>query len=171
MKYIYKIFLVFLLVTGVNSCDENENFAILPAQESFKILTPSSGSVIVLNDANLLNTALFISWKTTSSIEGATFTIEAAETGTDFGSPVVMATTSESNFSMTVGELNTFLLDVMGLKHEEAASVDIRVVANGEVTETISLVFTPYKVEFTEFYLGWFFNRMGSGNISTNDKT
>jgi hypothetical protein len=160
MKYIYKIFLLFLVVTGVTSCDENENFAILPAQESFKILTPSSGSVIVLDDTNLLNTALFISWQSTSGIEGATFTIEAAETGTDFGSPVVIGTTTGNNFSMTVGELNTFLLDVMGLKHEEAASVDIRVVANGEVTETISVVFTPYKVEFTEFYLvgsmtGW----------------
>ena len=160
MKYIYKIFLLFLVVTGVTSCDENENFAILPAQESFKILTPSSGSVIVLDDTNLLNTALFISWQSTSSIEGATFTIEAAETGTDFGSPVVIGTTTGNNFSMTVDELNTFLLDVMGLKHEEAASVDIRVVANGEVTETISVVFTPYKVEFTEFYLvgsmtGW----------------
>ena len=160
MKYIYKIFLLFLVVTGVTSCDENENFAILPAQESFKILTPSSGSVIVLDDTNLLNTALFISWQSTSSIEGASFTIEAAETGTDFANPVVIGTTTGNNFSMTVGELNTFLLDVMGLKHEEAASVDIRVLANGEVTETISIVFTPYKVEFTEFYLvgsltGW----------------
>lgn len=160
MKYIYKIFLLFLLVTGVNSCDENENFAILPAQESFKILTPSSGSVIVLDDTNLLNNALFISWQSTSNNEGATFTIEAAETGTDFGSPVVIGTTTGNNFSMTVEELNTFLLDVMGLKHEEAASVDVRISANGEVTETISVVFTPYKVEFTEFYLvgsltGW----------------
>ncbi len=153
MKNIYKIFFLFLIVFGItSSCDKNENFEILPAKESFKITTPSSGSVIVLDDTNLSNKALFISWKSTTATAG-TYSIEVAETGTDFANPVVLGTTESVNFSMTVDELNTFLLDIMELKAEKATSLDIRVSANGEVSQIISVVLTPYKVEYEEFYL------------------
>ena len=86
MKYLNKIIVLLVFTFAFISCDENENFGILPAQESFQIVTPSSGTVIVLNDTNLDNNALFISWKTLSGTTG-TFDIEVAETGTDFEAP------------------------------------------------------------------------------------
>ena len=61
MKYLNKIIVLLVFTFAFISCDENENFEILPAQESFQIVTPSNGSVIVLNDTNLNNNALFIS--------------------------------------------------------------------------------------------------------------
>lgn len=152
MKYLNKIIVLLVFTLALVSCDENENFEILPAQESFQIVTPSSGTVMVLNDTNLDNNALFISWKTMSGTVGP-YNIEAAETGNEFETPYLLGTTEELNFSMSVGEVNDFLLDVMGLDPEEAVSLEVRVVATAEMTAPISIVLTPYKVEYTEFNL------------------
>ncbi len=152
MKYLNKIMVLLVFTFAFISCDENENFEILPAQESFQIVTPSTGTVIVLNDTNLDNVALFISWETMANASGI-FEIEVAKTGSDFEVPYVLGTTETKDFSMTVGELNDFLLDVMELNPEEANSLDVRVLNNGEVTQTISVVLTPYKVEYTDLYV------------------
>lgn len=159
MKYLNKIIVLLVFSIAFISCDENENFEILPAQESFQIVTPSSGSVIVLNDTNLNNNALFISWEALSTASG-TFNVEAAKTGTDFATSYLMGTTEAKNFGLTVDELNDFLLDIMGLDPEVASSIDIRISSNDEVSEAISVILTPYEVEYTEFYLvgsltGW----------------
>jgi len=159
MKYLNKIIVLLVFSIAFISCNENENFEILPAQESFQIVTPSNGSVIVLSDANLNNNALFISWKSLSTATG-TFNIEAAKTGTDFATSYLMGTTEAQNFGLTVDELNDFLLDVMELNPEEAASIDIRISSNEEVSQIVSVILTPYEVEYTEFYLvgsltGW----------------
>jgi len=152
MKYLNKIIVLLVFTIAFISCDENENFGILPAQESFQIVTPSSGTVIVLNDTNLDNIALFISWETMADATGI-FDIEVAETGTDFEVPYLLGSTDAKNFSMTVGEINDFLLDVMGLDPEKAISLDVRILNNGEITQTISVVLTPYKVEYTELFV------------------
>jgi len=152
MKYLNKIIVLLVFTFAFISCDENENFGILPAQESFQIVTPSSGTVIVLNDTNLDNIALFISWETMADATGI-FDIEVAETGTDFEVPYLLGSTDAKNFSMTVGEINDFLLDVMGLDPEKAISLDVRILNNGEITQTISVVLTPYKVEYTELFV------------------
>lgn len=159
MKYLNKIMVLLVFSLALISCDENENFEILPAQESFQIVTPSSGTVIVLNDTNVDNPALFISWETMDNTNGV-YDVEVAETGTDFATPYLLGTTEAKSFSMMVGELNDFLLDVMGLDPETATSLDVRVSSNGEMTEVVSVVLTPYKVEYTDLFLvgsltGW----------------
>jgi len=152
MKYLNKIIVLLVFTFAFIACDENENFEILPAQESFQIVTPSSGTVIVLNDVNLDNNALFISWETLSNTTG-TFDVVIAETGTDFEIPYILGTTEAKNFSMSVGEINDFLLDVMEVTVEEAISLDIRVSNSDEMTQTISVVLTPFKVEYTELFV------------------
>jgi len=152
MKYLNKILVLLVFTFAFISCDKNENFEILPAQESFEIVTPSSGTVIILNDTNLDNNALFVSWKTLSTTTGI-FDIEVAETGTDFETAYLIGSTEEKSFGMSVGELNDFLLDVMGLDPETATSLDVRVLNNEEKTQVISVVLTPYKVEYTELYV------------------
>tara|TARA_R110001583_G_scaffold134843_2_gene286561 strand:+ start:6746 stop:8353 length:1608 start_codon:yes stop_codon:yes gene_type:complete len=159
MKYLNKIIVLLVFSIALISCDKNENFEILPAQESFLIVTPSNGSVIVLNDANLNNNALFISWKANNQTD-ATFNVEAAKTGTNFATSYLIGTTQESSFGMSVDQLNDFLLDVMDLNPEEAVSIDVRISANENVSQVVSIILTPYKVEFSEFYLvgsltGW----------------
>ena len=153
MKYLNKIIVLIAFTLAFVSCEENENFEILPAQESFQIVTPSSGSVIVLNDENLDNPGLFISWETLSTAT-APYTIEVALTGTSFENAYILGTSESKNFSMSVGDLNNFLLDTMELNPEEALSIDVRVIDSmGNATTSIPIVLTPYKVEFTEFYL------------------
>lgn len=159
MKYLNKIIVLLVFSIAFIACDENENFEILPAQESFQIVTPSNGSVIILNDTNLNNNALFISWEALSTAIG-TFNVEAAKTGTDFATSYLMGTTEAKNFGLTVDELNDFLLDVMGLDPEVASSIDIRISSNENVSQPVSIILTPYEVEYTEFYLvgsltGW----------------
>lgn len=152
MKYLNKIILLFVLTVSFIACEKNENFEIGQAQEEFQITTPSNGSVIVLSDVNLENQGLFISWDTMENIV-APFTIEVALTGTNFETPYQLGTSESKNFTITVEALNTFLLDVMDLDPEEANSIDVRVLSNEEITQTVSVVLTPYKVEFDTFFL------------------
>ena len=153
MKYIYKIFVLFIVVIGFGSCDDNEYFELLPKEETFKIVTPSNGSVVVLHNPNLSNTALFLSWSVPSGSEGSTYIIEIAEAGTEFETPFLLGTSEGTNFSMTVDELNTFLLDTMGLNADEANKLEIKVSSSTDVTEAITVLFTPYTVEFEELFL------------------
>ncbi|MFK5959255.1 MAG: SusF/SusE family outer membrane protein [Lutibacter sp.] len=161
MKYIYKIVLLSFIIIGITSCDENENFEILAPQGGIAINSPIDGSSIALNDTNDGNTALTVSW-TAATIEGtgATYMVEAALLGTDFAAPAEIGTTDATSISLTVKELNTLAIDVLGIDAETEAGIEIRVSSGGEVSQTIAVLLTPYKVEFTEFYLvgsltGW----------------
>ena len=161
MKYIYKILLLSFIIIGITSCDENENFEILAPQGGIAINSPIDGSSIALNDTNESNPALTVSW-TSATIEGtgATYTVEAALFDTEFAVPVLIGTTEETSISLTVEELNTLAIDVLGIEVETEAAIDIRVSSNGEVSQSISVLLTPYQVEFPELYLvgsltGW----------------
>ncbi len=152
MKNIYKIFVLFIVAIGFNSCNDDAYFELLPKAESFEIVTPSNGSTVVLDDTNLSNTALFISWNDSSG-NGPTYNIEIAEAGTEFEIPFLLGTSDGNSFSMTVEELNTFLLDVMGINADEANKMEIKVSNDSEVTTAITVLFTPFTVEFEELFL------------------
>lgn len=152
MKHIYKILALFIFTISFISCDKNENFEIAQAQEEFQITTPSNGSVIVLSDVNLENQGLFISWEDKENI-AAPFSIEVALTGTSFETPFTLGTSETTSFSISVKTLNTFLIEKMQLPAEEANSIDIRIVANDQVTQIVSVVLTPTKVEYTDLFL------------------
>ncbi len=153
MKNIYKIFMLFIIVIGFNSCDDNEYFELLPKEESFEIVTPTNGSTVVLDDTNLSNTALFISWNDPIGSGGSTYNIEIADAGTEFETPFLLGTSDGTNFSMTVDELNTFLLDTMGINPDEVNKLEIKVSNSSEVTQAITVLFTPFTVEYAEMYL------------------
>ena len=161
MKYIYKILLLSFIIIGITSCEENENFEILAPQGGIAVNSPIDGSSIALIDTNEDNPALTVSW-TATNLEGTgvTYTVEVALLGTEFASPVVIGTTEATSISLTVSELNTLALDVLGIEGDTEAGIDIRVSSGSEFSQTISVLLTPYKVEFTEFYLvgsltGW----------------
>ena len=153
MKFIYKIVLLLLVIIGFNSCDANENFEILPPQEGITITNPVNGSTVVLDDTNTANPGLTVSWSAPTLVgTAATFTVEVALTGTDFAAPVVIGTTEGYFFSLTVLELNTLALDILEIEGDETQSIDIRI-SSGEVSDKVSVILTPYKVEFTELFL------------------
>lgn len=154
MKYLYKIVLFSLIIIGFNSCDENENFEIQPPQGGIAINSPIDGSSIALIDTNEDNPGLTVSW-TATTIEGTgvTYTVEVALIGTDFEVPFVIGTTEATSIHLTVEELNTLALDVLEIEAETEEGIDIRVYTGSEVSPKISVLLTPYKVEFTEFYV------------------
>jgi len=143
MKYIH-IILAFVFVSfGLVSCDKNENFEILPEEESFQIVTPISGSVLVLNGENPANVALLVSWETLSGAAGP-FTIEMA-TDDLFSVPIVLGTSNSKSFSLTVEELNTMLLDA-GIVVFAEMPIYLRIADNGNITEYVTLVVTSFPV-------------------------
>jgi hypothetical protein len=153
MKFIYKIVLLSLVIIGFNSCDANENFEILPPQEGITITNPVNGSTVVLDDTNTANPGLTISWAAPTLVgTAATFKVEVALTGTDFATPIEIGTTEAYFFSLTVLELNTMALDLLEIEGDDTQSIDIRI-SSGEFSDKVSVVLTPYKVEFTELFL------------------
>ena len=108
MKYLNKIIVLLVFSLAFISCDENENFEILPAQESFQIVTPSSGSVIVLNDTNLENNALFISWEATKYSNWQHLMLKLLKQELILELQYLWEQLKLNNFGITVEELNTF---------------------------------------------------------------
>ncbi|NEW79810.1 MAG: SusF/SusE family outer membrane protein [Gelidibacter sp.] len=154
MKYIYKIVLLSLVIIGFNSCDANENFEILPPQEGITINNPVNGSTVVLDDTNTANPGLTVSWSAPTLVgTAATYMVEVALTGTDFAAPVLIGTTDAYVINLTVEELNTLAIDVLEIPGETTAGIDIRISSGEIVSNKVSVILTPYKVEFTELFL------------------
>ncbi|MDO9274099.1 MAG: SusF/SusE family outer membrane protein [Lutibacter sp.] len=154
MKYIYKIVLLSLVIIGFNSCDANENFEILPPQEGITINNPVNGSTLVLDDTNTANPGLTISWSAPALAgTAATYNVEVALTGTDFAAPVLIGTTEANFLNLTVVELNTLAIDVLGISGDESEGIDIKISSGEVISEKVTITLTPYKVEFTELFL------------------
>ncbi|MFZ3275100.1 MAG: SusF/SusE family outer membrane protein [Lutibacter sp.] len=152
MKFIYKIVLLSLIIIGFNSCDANENFEILPPQEGITIDNPVNGSTVVLDDTNTDNPGLSVSWSAPTLVgTAATFTVEVSLTGSD-AAPIVIGTTETYVYSLSVLELNTLALEVLEIPGDEAKSIDIKI-SSGEFSDMVSVVLTPYEVEFRELFL------------------
>ena len=154
MKFIYKIVLLSLVIIGFNSCDANENFEILPPQEGITITNPVNGSTVVLDDTNTANPGLTISWSAPALAgTAATYDVEVALTGTDFAAPVLIGTTEANVLTLTVVELNTLAIDMLEIEGDDTQSIDIRISSGAVISDKVSVILTPYKVEFTELFL------------------
>jgi hypothetical protein len=88
------------------------------------------------------------------------YIVQMDESGNDFADPTDIATTQETSFSTTFGDMNNRLLSA-GYAAGQSVSLDFRVVASlqdsiGEaLSEPITLSFTPYLVEinYPEVYV------------------
>ena len=153
MKNLYKIILTLLFVVGISSCDETDNFSIDPQQASFTIEVPNSGTNIFLDRTNPNNQALTITWNDTQNSD-VTYNVEFAKATTDFIESYSTESTSTSNFSFSVEELNTVLVNTLRLPQNQASDIDVRVVAsNGEKSNTVKLNITPFIIEVTELFV------------------
>ena len=157
MKNIYKILFSLFVVTGVFSCtdDDDINSVVQQPAPSFTIAAPLGGSTIVLDDTNVNNTALTLIWEDTKSGgQDVDYTIQFALSDTGFATPISAGLTEITNFSWTVQELNTILLDELRIAHNEVSTIEVRISAsNEEVSNNIALIVTPHVVEVTELYV------------------
>ncbi|KUJ63280.1 hypothetical protein AR687_03775 [Flavobacteriaceae bacterium CRH] len=139
------------MLLGTVSCDSEDYVVITPAVAP-TLLSPETGFSIVLTEANANDVAIELNWDAAEYDGPQTvinYSVEIAKGGTNFAAPVTVTTTTQLTKSLTVGELNTALING-GFTLNEVNDIDIRVksiigksgVAQNSKANTIKV--TPY---------------------------
>jgi hypothetical protein len=131
MKNKFKIVLIALLSIGFWSCeDEQELLFSTPAAE-FAMITPDAGTAVVLTPELGTNPALTVTWEDADygTPTAVTYTVEIAETGTEFEDIIEAATTNGTTVTWSVLELNGAAV-AAGLTPFVEGGLDIRIRAN-----------------------------------------
>src|SRR5690606_18859115 len=82
-----------------------------------------------------------------------TYTLEIDSVTRDFSGAVTLGSSDNNTLSMTIGELNTVLLDDLGVTPNEEATIEIRVtsrLANSDkmlTSDALTLMITPWVSE------------------------
>lgn len=153
MKNIYKIFIAVAMLTGLWSCENEENLMILKPQEAaFSIITPESGSSTILNEATPANTALTVTWEkvTYGTPTVVTYTVQFAANDTEFAAPIDITSSTSTNSVIDVAELNRRALE-LGLAPNVEGNIDVRIKATTgaanslpKYSDVITISVTPY---------------------------
>ena len=163
MKNIFKIALITIFTLGLVSCEEEQNLLFLTAPDAeFSIITPETGSTIVLTPELQTNPAVTVTWNplTFGTPTEVNYTIEFAMNGTEFATPFEVATTTATNITWSVAELNAAVLN-LGLAAGSSSAFDMRIKASVGTqadlpvySAAITLQVTPYLTYlFRDMYL------------------
>jgi hypothetical protein len=149
MKNTFKIIIAAIVFATLGSCSDEQNFQLAEAKGSFSILTPQTGASTVLTPALATNPAITMTWSAAdfTTPTQVDYTVEIAVTGTNFAAITPAGTTTATNLTWSVADLNGAVL-AAGLTPFSQGSIDIRVkAAVGSVTQysnTINVLITPY---------------------------
>ncbi|MDR9417345.1 SusE domain-containing protein [Gracilimonas sp.] len=172
-----KLNLLIFVLTGLlvfASCEDSLGPKFSTNVEPTKITTGPSGESIVLTEENADETAFEIEWSKpgVGFRTAADYKVEMAPSGTDFESPTDLGQTSETSFSMTVGEFNNSLL-AAGLPANVESEIEVRVITdiNDDIeqmlSDPISMSVTPYFIDVSYpqiFVPGSYQSASGYGN-------
>lgn len=153
MKNIFKITSVVALLFSLASCNVDDNNVISSPGDKPVIVSPEEGNSITLNPANPTNPGITVVWnhaKYSLNTE-INYTVEVAEAGTSFATPVVLQTTTSRQITLTVEQFNQKTLDA-GLVPFTTGGLDIRIkgaLGNANAMEVISDKVTINVVPFT----------------------
>ncbi|SHF94736.1 protein of unknown function [Flavobacterium fluvii] len=168
MKNILKTTIFAFLLIALGSC-ENDIEAVATPQSGAKLLSPASGTELVLMQSreNEVVTTLVWDYSDFGVETAATYTVEIAKAGTEFAAPIAAGTTTDRFLSWTHKELNG-LLSANGFPPFVQSSVDVRIkaalgtAANAIVqySNVIILKVTPYTSELPQLavpgnHQGW----------------
>lgn len=144
------------------SCEDSMGPTLSTNIQEPSFSSAPSGESFVLTEENSDEVALELEWRKpgVGFRSAATYTIEMAASGTDFGDPSNLAQTTDNSLTMTVGELNNRML-ASGFPANVETELDIRVKAeiNEEVeilySSPVSFAVTPYFVDinYPEIYV------------------
>lgn len=170
MKNKLKIVLAAIVFAGLWSCSDEENFKILEAKGDFAIVTPETGTAIVLTPELETNPALTLTWDSAdfTTPTQVTYTVEVALTGTDFADVIDAATTNGNNVTWSVADLNGAAV-AAGLIPFTEGSIDVRVKASAggvdQYSDVVNFLVTTYSTDLPKIYLtGNFLSNSGYGN-------
>lgn len=137
------------------SCEEaNVGPTLNTSVEPPSFTSSLSGQSFVLTEDNADAEAFELSWREPGLgfKTQVDYTVEMAESGTDFADPATLAQTTATSVSMTVGELNNKML-AAGFPSNVDNDIDVRVkgVVNDDVedmySDPMSIIITPYYVD------------------------
>ncbi|MCC4212281.1 SusE domain-containing protein [Leeuwenhoekiella parthenopeia] len=144
MKTVLKYsFLIAFAATTFMACDNTEDLVLTKPESTFEINATNFAN-LVLNPSFPENPAVTISWNTAENA-GATYEVVMA-TDAEFSNSVSLGTTDQSNFTISVSQLNQMLLDA-GLEPYKPSPVYVRINNGGETTSSLTYNITPYAVE------------------------
>ncbi|RZJ75111.1 MAG: SusF/SusE family outer membrane protein [Flavobacterium sp.] len=161
MKTKLKIALMALLVAGMSSCTDDDNFMQTRQEGSFELTGPDAGATVTLTPDLSTNPALTISWKpaTYTTPTEINYTVQVSgtsefETFTSFSSVTTLSRT------LTVEELNGAAI-AAGLEADVPGTLNVRVMAyiGNEQTDpmysnVMAFTVTPYVTyPFKDLYL------------------
>ena len=157
MKKLSIIFLAFVGIFFMYSCEDDEVGPVIdPNPDAPTITAPSGGESYMLTEENADSVIVTLEWTEPDyGFPAATsYSVQMAETGTDFAEPTNLGSTDTTMFEIEGGNLNNKLLTA-GYPAGEPVSIDFRVIANvvdsveNLLSGAVSLEFTPYQVNIT----------------------
>lgn len=170
MKNILKYLLLPLLFISILSCDnEDQTLLVVTPSGSGEITAPQTGSKYVLNpEEESTNPALTLTWNAADygNPTEVKYTVEFAQTGTEFAEPFVAGSTTQLNLSWNISELNGAAVSA-GLPPFVEGSLDVRIVSSvgsfdvsPQTSETIVLLITPFTTDLPKIsvpgnHQGW----------------
>lgn len=130
MRNTFKFLLASLFLVSLWSCEDEQNLLILTPPASFEIITPEAGTSVTLTPDLATNPALTVSWQAAEyGVQTSiTYIIEIAQTGTNFENLIEAGSTSNTNITWSVLELNGAAL-AAGLTPFTQGGLDIRIKA------------------------------------------
>ena len=166
MKNVLNIFLWSVLVVGLFSCKKDESRVYYEGNKSdISLSSPETTPLVLLKD-NSSDIAMTLNWNnpeymfsTGASTQKVTYTIQVDAADGDFSKPQSKVVTDDVKTTLTVGELNAFLLS-MEATPEVEKEIQIRVIgalANSVTSVTSNIIkrkLTPYEnVVITQMYV------------------
>jgi starch-binding outer membrane protein SusE/F len=156
MKKITIFFLVIGLI-GLYSCKKDDKITLEyfnPAQ----INAPASGSQYVLLEAHKTSTLVTFIWSAATynltDLVKPTYTLQMDTAGNNFKDPLILSTTQDYTFAITVGTMNDFIIGSKykgkggvpaKFEYRVLASLSANNTATNNISDVITLDITPYE--------------------------
>ena len=171
MKKLNKLsagFLALVAFVGFNACSDDDNLIIATPQGGPQLVTPASGTALVLDAANEQSVATTLVWDDAdyAAQTAITYDVQVALSGTEFAAPIAAGSTNERFISWTNQQLNDVVI-AAGLSPFVAGDIDVRIIssigtqdAEQQMSDVITLNVTPYttslpKIAVPGDHQGW----------------
>ena len=155
MKNLKKIsagLLAVVAFVGFNACSEDDNLIIASAQGGPELVTPASGTALVLTAANEQSVATTLVWNDADygTSTAISYEVQIALAGTDFETPVTAGTTNERFLTWTVSQLNEAAVGV-GLSPFVPGDLDVRVLSSIGTEDAQQQISNPITLNVTTY--------------------
>lgn len=147
MKSTIKLLIVFISFLALSCTEDVEQRTAAATASGISLLAPTSSFNLILDGAKLSDLATTFVWDDSANsgaTTSVTYTIEVAKTGTNFATPVALATTTALFKDITVGNLDA-AAKTLGLPALVEGSIDVRIKSAAGISNPITIKVTPYQ--------------------------